>query len=234
MNRLPVPVSRPDAEHRFFVFDAMNGDHYYFAAPAERDVYAAHLISTYLDDGWDESVEQVMAGELTHLAQQVDRIERPPADQLDGEGYDAEGRHWQPSWSHYCDYALQPLEGVEGPSGGLLAVAVDESKLLTLTVDPWVDDMRPGVVVKDGVLVIAVTTDALLHGITLGGGWPTNERGATVAIQDGALMVKDVVNELLREDEQGTTAVHRLFDEAAVAALDNGSEAVDYDTWVPA
>lgn len=125
-------------------------------------------------------------------------------------------------------------EGVERPSGGLLAVAVDESKRLTLTVDPWVDDMRPGVVVKDGVLVIAVTTDALLHGITLGGGWPTNERGATVAIQDGALMVKDVVNELLREDEQGTTAVHRLFDEAAEAALDNGSEAVDYDTWVPA
>lgn len=109
MSQLPVPLHHPDAVHRFFVFDAMDGDHYYFDSAAARDQYAAYLIGNYLDDGWDESVEQVMAGELTHLAQATNRVERPPADQLDAEGNDAEGRCWQESWAFYCDYELLPL-----------------------------------------------------------------------------------------------------------------------------
>ena len=36
-------------------------------------------------------------------------------------------------------------------------------------------------------------------------------------------------HELEREDEQGANPMHHLFDEAALAALNNGSEAVSYD-----
>ncbi|RCL23004.1 hypothetical protein C6A77_19390 [Pseudomonas sp. AFG_SD02_1510_Pfu_092] len=109
MSSLPVPQHSPDAEHRFFVFDAMDGDHYYFKSAAERDQYAEYMIGNYMDDGWDESVEQVMAGELTHLARQTNRVERPPAEELDAEGCDREGRHWRQGWAYYCDYELLPL-----------------------------------------------------------------------------------------------------------------------------
>lgn len=109
MSALPAPKHHPDAEHRFFVFDAMDGDHYYFKSASERDQYAEYLIGNYMDDGWDESVEQVMAGELTHLAQQTNRVERPPADQLDDYGNDEDGRTWQEGWAYYCDYELLPL-----------------------------------------------------------------------------------------------------------------------------
>lgn len=109
---LPVPQHSPDAEHRFFVFDAQDGDHYYFATAADRDQYAQYLIGNYMDDGWDESVEQVMAGELTHLVQQTNRVERPPAEEIDDEGHDEDGRYWDDAWSHYCDYELLPLETV--------------------------------------------------------------------------------------------------------------------------
>lgn len=110
MSTRPLPTFTPDAEHRFFIYDAQNGEHSYFATAAERDQYAEYVISLYLDDGWDEMVEQVIAGELTHLTHQVGRVERPPAEEIDKEGYDREGRRWEPSWTHYCDYALLPLE----------------------------------------------------------------------------------------------------------------------------
>lgn len=225
---LPVPQHSPDAEHRFFIYDANNAEFYYFATAAERDQYSDTVIQAYLDDGWDETVAQVMAGELTHSAQQVDRVERPPAEEIDDEGHDEEGRYWDESWEYYCNYQLQPLQAVPTEP------APAERLPVTVTVDPWADDMLPAVQVKEGVLLIAVTTDALLYGITQGSGWPTDEAGNPVVIRDGLVMVQEVVNELQREDEQGTTAVHRLLDEAALDALNNGSQAVDYGDWVPA
>ena len=42
-------------------------------------------------------------------------------------------------------------------------------------------------------------------------------------VLDGAGFAKDVFRELDREEEDGTTAVHRLLDKAISAAVDNGS-----------
>lgn len=106
------PHGHPDADHRFFIFCPQDTQFYYFATAAERDQYNDTVIRSYLDDGWDEQVEGVVAGELTHVCQQIDRLERPPADQIDDEGHDLEGRYWDPCWSHHCDYALQPLVDV--------------------------------------------------------------------------------------------------------------------------
>ncbi|MEE1883381.1 hypothetical protein V0R55_24765 [Pseudomonas soli] len=207
MSQLPVPRYSPAAAHRFFVFDAMNGDHYYFAAAAERDVYAAHLISTYMDDGWDESVEQVMAGELTHLAQQVNRVERPPADQLDAQGCDAEGRAWQEGWAYYCDYELKSLD----------APAVSPA------------DVLPVVAVEGREVVIRITTDCLVHAVTCADRWPASELGDPVAVVDAPVLVADILHELRRDNEWGTNAMHRLFDEAALAAVEAGSLGVDFE-----
>lgn len=141
MSSLPTPHHHPDADHRFFVFDAQDGDHYYFTSAADRDVYAAYLIGNYLDDGWDESVEQVMAGELTHLVQQVDRVERPPADQLDAQGCDAEGRHWQAGWAFYCDYELKALDAPAVSPAGVLPALIG-AVLVERDQDGWWD--HPG------------------------------------------------------------------------------------------
>lgn len=70
--------STPDAEFRYFVYCPNDGDFTYYKSAAERDKGADMVIQRYLDDGWDEMVEQVVAGELTHTCGQVGREDRPP------------------------------------------------------------------------------------------------------------------------------------------------------------
>lgn len=64
---LPVPADAPDVAHRFFVYCPEAAKFYYFKTAAERDLYANKaVIEGFLDDGWHDGVEQVVAGELTH------------------------------------------------------------------------------------------------------------------------------------------------------------------------
>lgn len=102
----------PDAEYRFFIYDPEGNGFIYFRSPEERNAHQDMVIQDYLDDGWDESVEQVVAGELTHTVGQVDRTERPPEDQIDEEGCDVEGNYWG-EFSYRCGYALLPLASEE-------------------------------------------------------------------------------------------------------------------------
>ena len=46
-------------------------------------------------------------------------------------------------------------------------------------------------------------------------------------ITDARKFAKEVINALVDEDEQGTTAVHRLFDKAMEDAIENGAEGVE-------
>jgi hypothetical protein len=48
-------------------------------------------------------------------------------------------------------------------------------------------------------------------------------------IVDKELFVRDIAAALTREEENGSTAVHRLFDQAAIDACENGTEAVSND-----
>jgi hypothetical protein len=99
----------PDAEYRFFIYDPEGDGFIYFRTVEERDAHQGMVIDGYLDEGWDESVEQVVAGEVTHSAQQVGREERPPEEQLDEEGCDGEGTYWG-DFSYKCNYALLPID----------------------------------------------------------------------------------------------------------------------------
>lgn len=102
------------AEFRFFIFDALNGEFTYFQSVADRDAVKDGVIQSYLDDGWDESVEQVLAGEITHVCQKIDVQPRPADDQIDGEGNDRDGVYWAPEWEYRCNYDLLPLTAAEG------------------------------------------------------------------------------------------------------------------------
>lgn len=108
--------SFPDAEFRFFIFDPYGNDFTYYRCASDRDRASKEVIKQYLDDGWDEAVEQVVAGELSHVCAMVDVVKRPPDDQLDDKGRDAEGRYWG-DFDTYCNYALQPLPAA-GEAGG--------------------------------------------------------------------------------------------------------------------
>ncbi|WP_099431234.1 hypothetical protein [Pseudomonas mosselii] len=90
-------------------------------------------------------------------------------------------------------------------------------------------DVLPTVAVEGDQLVVRITTECLLHAVTCSSQWPIDATGAPVRIENGALLVEEIIHELQREDELGTNAMHRMLDDAALAALDNGSEAVDYD-----
>ena len=115
MSSYPVRHS-PDTEFRFFVFDPNDSEFTYYRTPEDRDKGADQVIQSYLDDGWDEMVQQVVAGEMTHFCGQVGREDRPADSELDAEGNDKEGNHWG-EFKYRCDYDLLPLESVAEGEG---------------------------------------------------------------------------------------------------------------------
>lgn len=200
----------PDAEYRFFVYDPQDGEFTYFKTAELRDEGAKVVIDLFLDDGWDELVEQVAAGELTHLCVQVDREDRPPEDELDDNLCDRDGKHWGEA-EYACNYALEAL-----PPAPVAPLVVP-------------DVILPSVAVEGAEVVIRIDVDTLCHAVTMADNWPTDDKGESCAtIVDRPLFVKELMNELQRENEQGATPLHFLFDEAALAAIETGSEAVEF------
>lgn len=112
MSRSPVPRYTPDAGHRFFIYCPENAEFFCFATAAERDQYSDTVVQAFLDDGWDETVERVVAGELSHTCVQIDRQERPPEHEIDDGGNDLDGNFWAEGWDYRCNYELQPMAPV--------------------------------------------------------------------------------------------------------------------------
>jgi hypothetical protein len=79
------------------------------------------------------------------------------------------------------------------------------------------------VAIVDGVVRIVIGVDTLAFAVMVNEpGWPSN-----LVISDADGFAKDIVAELCKESETGATAVHRMLDKAAFAAIENGSEFVD-------
>lgn len=107
----PIPgIDTPTPTHRFFIYDPAGWGFRYFDSPEARDAGKDAIIQGYLDDGWDEEVEQVIAGEVTHKAAKVN-IQLAP-EQLDEEGHAEDGTYWG-DFEMRCDYDLLPLEQAE-------------------------------------------------------------------------------------------------------------------------
>ena len=75
--------------------------------------------------------------------------------------------------------------------------------------------------VIDGVLKISIGVDLLCFAIEHG------PEGVDLKITDNDVFVAEIVNELLTEEEDGSTPVHRMFDRAASEAVDNGAYGVE-------
>ena len=85
-------------------------------------------------------------------------------------------------------------------------------------------DKQLEIKVEDGVLNISIGVDilafAILHGDT--------EFGSAI-ITDNNGFAKEIVRELLLEEADGGTPVHRMFDKAALNAAENGAEYICFD-----
>ncbi|WP_230770577.1 hypothetical protein [Sphingomonas sp. Leaf4] len=80
----------------------------------------------------------------------------------------------------------------------------------------------------DGRLVISIGIDALMTAVKGSPSWEQqieDDRGWSIEQPDG--FAADVVAELEREEEDGTTPVHRMLDEAFEQAIDQGSLHID-------
>lgn len=76
--------------------------------------------------------------------------------------------------------------------------------------------------IVDGRLEITLGIDILKHAVTIG--VPLDED----AVTDIDLFADAIMLELRREDEDGTTLVHRMLDKAATNAVENGCAGVKY------
>lgn len=94
-------------QYRFFIYDPAGWGFQYYRTAEDRDAARGTIIQSYLDDGWDEEVENVIAGEVTHTCQKTEVEKRP--DQLDEDGQDADGNYWAEEWDEKCNYDLIPL-----------------------------------------------------------------------------------------------------------------------------
>ena len=85
------------------------------------------------------------------------------------------------------------------------------------------------VAIKDNALVVSIPIDTLCFAAEQGELWPQDDMmNPTARITDQAVFAKAVLRELLREEEDGTTLVHLMFDKAFSNILENGCEGVDW------
>jgi len=114
---------------------------------------------------------------------------------------------------------------------GMQDVADELDRILTPTTAQTakLTDALPSVAIEGDQLVIRITTEGLLHAVTCAPEWPVDYTGTPISIQNGTLLIQEMIHELQREDEHGANQMHRLLDQAALDAINNGSEAVSYD-----
>lgn len=111
---------RPDAEHRFFVYDAEGDGFHYYATREERDTGAAAVIYENNDEGWSETVENIIVGEVTGKAMRRNVQMRPQRKNFDcDEDFDDALGDFPAEWGDYiCDYVICPLDEHDDPIPG--------------------------------------------------------------------------------------------------------------------
>lgn len=78
--------------------------------------------------------------------------------------------------------------------------------------------------IEGGEIIIRVPVSVLPDALSQS---PRDDSYYGVTIVDVAGFARDVARELNSEAEDGTTAIHSMFDRAMACAIDNGSEHVE-------
>ncbi len=98
----------PHPEYRFWLYDPEGDGMTYYRTREARDDAGEQAIAAYLDESWADEVEGVVAGEVTHFAQCLDKKMRP--DDLDDEMCDDEGAYWPHDWQWMGNYTLAAID----------------------------------------------------------------------------------------------------------------------------
>lgn len=87
---------------------------------------------------------------------------------------------------------------------------------------------RPlSVAITGDVLTISIGVETLAEAVQRGPWWPWDaDSGVACRVCDTGLFSQDLLRELMREGEDGSTPVTRLLDAAGIDAMDQGSEGV--------
>jgi len=97
---------------KWFAYDP-NDNPEFFATEEEAANRAREMLAWYADvamsDGWDEDVEFVCYGKVTHAAMRINEI--TPVGEIDEDGIDEDGVYWESGIEFKCDYEIQELEG---------------------------------------------------------------------------------------------------------------------------
>lgn len=99
----------PTAEFKYFLYSPNDGITF-FKSSSDRDAHAEDEIDIYLDDTWNEEVEGVCAGMVTHTAKEFNRKEKPT------DPNELEEANWPHGVDYICEYKLLPLSA-EGEPG---------------------------------------------------------------------------------------------------------------------
>lgn len=79
--------------------------------------------------------------------------------------------------------------------------------------------------IKDGQLVISIGVNTLCYAVSVGRSYGMGE----ISIIDSDVFAGELLQELNDESEDGSTAVHRMLDDVASQAIENGAEGAEYD-----
>lgn len=108
-----TPAPQTDAVERdakpYFIYDPWRGFTYY-ATEKERDDAAEGIIESYLNDTWNEEVENIVGGIVTHAIQQTKRVDKPTRSEGESED-DYSDRIYELGFTednieYTCSYAL--------------------------------------------------------------------------------------------------------------------------------
>jgi len=104
---------------KYFVNDPENGVELYSTLQEAVTALEEVIHDGRFDEGWPLEIDmkQYFVGEITHIAKQVDYMERPPQDELDEEDCDKDGVHWTHDFDSTCNYKV--LEVVDETEAGI-------------------------------------------------------------------------------------------------------------------
>ncbi len=79
-------------------------------------------------------------------------------------------------------------------------------------------------------LVIRIPVDTLAFAAQQGDMWPQDDHmKPTAFITDETVFAKEVIHALTKEEEDGTTLVHLMFDKAFTYITENGCDGVEWN-----
>ena len=79
-------------------------------------------------------------------------------------------------------------------------------------------------VIENGELRISIGVDTLCFAVETGRGYGLGD----ITITDKQVFIQDILNEINREAEDGSTMVHQMLDKATSDAIENGAQGAEY------